>query len=477
MTGAPLRVLLVNKNAQGGGAERVAMSLHEGLRRRGHRSWLAVANPNDAPDVVAIPKDRPPLVVRAAAVGAGRLVAAAGRAVPRGRRIRIFLGDAAKSPRNAIAEWRGREPFDYPGSRRLLDLPPEMPQLIHAHNLHSHYFDARALAPLSRTLPVALTLHDEWTYTGHCAYTRGLETWRAGCRHCPDRDVYPAIRRDATHANWEAKRRIYADSRLYVTAPSRWLLDRARQSILAEGAVDWRLIPNGVNMSVFQAGDQRAARALLGLPGEGRILLFTAHRAASNPFKDVETVFEAARRIAAASSQPLLMLALGDDGPSETIGSCELRFVAYEPDQERLAAYYRAADIYLHAARADNLPTSILEALASGVPVVATAVGGIPEEIRGLAGAPGSWAGDTTGQDTATGVLVPQGDAGAMAAAAGHLLADDALRARLGENGARDAAERFDFEDQLDATIAWYRDVMGDWAAARASGARRPGVA
>jgi hypothetical protein len=64
-----------------------------------------------------------------------------------------------------------------------------------------------------------------------------------------------------------------------------------------------------------------------------------------------------------------------------------------------------------------------------------------------------------------------------MAAATGHLLGDDALRARLGANGARDAADRFDFEDQLEATIAWYRDIVSDWAAKRTRRARTPGVA
>ncbi len=128
-----------------------------------------------------------------------------------------------------------------------------------------------------------------------------------------------------------------------------------------------------------------------------------------------------------------------------------------------MAAYYQAADVYLHAARAENLATTILEALATGLPVVATAVGGIPEEVRSLAGAPGAWNGPAIGADEATGVLVAPGDAAGMSAAAAAILGDDALRARLGANAARDAAERFDLERQLDDTIDWYREIIADW--------------
>ncbi|MCI0584950.1 MAG: glycosyltransferase, partial [Chloroflexi bacterium] len=161
--------------------------------------------------------------------------------------------------------------------------------------------------------------------------------------------------------------------------------------------------------------------------------------------------------------QPLLMVALGDTGVSETIGNAELRFVPYEPDQGRLAAWYQAADLYLHAARADNLPTTILEALASGRPVVATAIGGIPEEVRSLAGAAGAWAGPAEPVDDATGVLVAPGDAEGMAAAATEIIADASLWGRLSANAARDAAARFDLDAHVSATIDWYREVIEDW--------------
>ena len=378
------------------------------------------------------------------------------------------LEQALTAPGPFIADRRGREVFDFPGTSRIPRLPPEPPDLVHLHNLHGRYFDLRQLAPMSRRLPVVMTLHDEWTFTGHCAYALHGDRWRTGCGSCPDLDVYPAIRRDGTRANLQAKAEIYARSRLHVSTPSQWLMDRARDSVLARGVVDWRVIHNGVDRSLFRPGDRLEARAGLDIPAEPFVLLFTANLARRSPFKDWDTVSEAAERVAAAvEGRPVLCLALGDEGPTRRLPNGELRFVPYRADLAEVASFYRAADVYLHAAKAENFPTTVLEAMATGLPVVATAVGGIPEQVRSLDGAPGGWTGTADGQDAATGVLVAPGDAAGMAEATVAILRDDATRRRLGANGAADAADRFDLERQLDETVAWYREIVADWRGQR----------
>ena len=462
-----MNVVLVSASDTGGGAHKVANSLHRGFRSRGHSTAMAVAvRQSDDPDVREFP----------VGISTRRRIAhgVVRRAIrPLARHVRPLRGPI-KTLRLALrtahpvgylrARSAGREFFDFPGTRQLLDLVPFEPEIVHLHNLHTGYFDLRFLPTLSATVPVALTLHDEWTFTGHCAYSLVGDRWRNGCYSCPDLETHPAMRRDATHDNWLAKRAIYQQSRLYVTAPSRWLLERAQQSILAAGVADWRHIPNGVDRRYFSPGDRQAARDLLGLPRDPSILLFAANALNRNPFKDFATIESAVERIAREMrDRELLLVALGDDGPSRRVGNAELRFVPYESAPTRIAAYYRACDIYLHAANADTFPTTILEALAVGRPVVATAVGGIHEQIRSLAGAPGGWQGATVDPAAATGVLVPAHDPAAMSAAAAALLADDGLRDRLGQNAAMDAADRFDFDRQLVATAAWYRDVIDDW--------------
>jgi glycosyltransferase involved in cell wall biosynthesis len=128
-------------------------------------------------------------------------------------------------------------------------------------------------------------------------------------------------------------------------------------------------------------------------------------------------------------------------------------------DPGRLARYYQAADLYLHCARADTFPNVVLEALACGTPVVASAIGGIPEQIKS-ADLRAIHAIDTSGLAEATGLLVPRGDASAMADAVVALVTFPAARLRLGENAAADVQARFDLETEADRYLAWYRTII-----------------
>lgn len=153
----------------------------------------------------------------------------------------------------------------------------------------------------------------------------------------------------------------------------------------------------------------------------------------------------------------ILLIALGEEGQGRRIGSAELRFVGYQDDPRTVSEYYRAADIYLHAARADTFPTSVIEAAACGTPVVATAVGGIPEQVTSLY----PWGdGNVETGRSPTGVLVQPRDAQEMAAAVRRLLADDGLLERLGQNAANDASRRFALDAQVDAYLDWYRSIL-----------------
>src|SRR5262249_15497698 len=204
-----------------------------------------------------------------------------------------------------------------------------------------------------------------------------------------------------------------------------WLMEKVAQSMLAPAIVQSRVIPYGIDLDVFRPATKALARAALGLPQNVDIVLFIANGVRKNTFKDYETLRAAIARVAVASKQRLLLVAVGQDGCTERIGQAEVYFAAYEKDPVVVARYYQAADIYLHAARADTFPNVILEALACGIPVVATAVGGIPEQIKGLQNQDCNSSDlNRHGVDDATGVLAPAADAEAMANAIGCLLSN-----------------------------------------------------
>jgi glycosyltransferase involved in cell wall biosynthesis len=335
-----------------------------------------------------------------------------------------------------------------------------MPEIVHAHNLHGGYFDLRQLPRLSQRVPFVLTLHDAWLFSGHCAHSFDCERWLTGCGRCPDLTIYPAVARDATAFNFRRKQGIYQASRLYVATPSGWLADRLASSMLAPMARECRVIPNGVDLATFAPADRGAARARLGLPGDALILLFAANGIRQNRWKDFQTLRQSvARASLSLKGRPVLLLALGEDAPAERVGDAEIRFLPYQADQDVVATHYRAADLYVHAARAETFPNTVLEALACGTPVIASAVGGVLEQVHGL-GLRGAQPSQET-HDTAksTGVLVAPGDVEALAASVVILAIDPDLRHRLGENAARDAHARFSRDTQVDAYLEWFREI------------------
>ena len=299
----------------------------------------------------------------------------------------------------------------------------------------------RALPLLSQTIPLVITLHDAWLLSGHCAHSLGCERWKTGCGHCPDLALPPGIRRDSTAYNWKRKRNIYQGSRLHIITPSQWLMDKVQQSILTAGIISAKVIPNGVDLSIFHKS--YPDKASLGLPYDENILLFSADGIRKNVYKDYQTLKLAIQKLA-DKNRKITFVALGEAGSDEYVGNAKINFLSYKKDPEKVAQYYQAADIYIHASKADTFPTSVIEALACGTPVVATSVGGIPEQII----------------DGKTGFLTPEGDPHGMSEKLEQLLDDKELRKRMGQAAEQDARERFDLNDQVDEYLSWYQEIL-----------------
>ncbi len=453
VTGNQISVAQVSTADVAGGAERVASDLHREYLRLGVEATLIVGFKfSDLPETLLLPNDAlrtpwarawnrlaPPIPAKPAVLShPSRML----------RRACKAIGE----PRRALRIARGYDDFDFPATRSIPDMPPRLPHVMHLHNLHGGYFDLRALPELCSRLPVVITAHDMWLATGHCAHAIDCKRWRAECGNCPHLDYPPVARGDKTRENRDAKKALFAkpETRLFLTAPSRWVLATLEESILAPAIIGSRVIVNGVDQNIFRPGDRDAARRALAIPGDAQVVAFTVADADS-PYKDFATVRQALSEMARARfgqhgpETPLVFLSIGAEPPEHwSLPGVEVRGIPFTEDASSVARCLQASDVYLHAARAEALGLGILEAQSCGVPVVVTRTGGAPEALA----------------DQQTGFVVREQDPEAMAAAAAHLLSDEPLRRHTAVAAAAYAAEHFGLERMARSYLDLYGEAI-----------------
>lgn len=231
--------------------------------------------------------------------------------------------------------------------------------------------------------PVVWTMHDMWQATGICHYSGGCMSYKTGCAGCP---LLPdgGSRYDLSNKIWRRKKALYSAGNICFVACSRWLESQARQSALLKGQ---RIvsIPNAIDGRVFyRRNDKAECRRETGLPEDKKVILFVSHRVTDRR-KGMEYFIEAVDRLVAdhpEMKESTVVAVLG--GESEymagrlALKTCALGYVS---DEKRIAVIYNAADIYVLPSVEDNLPNTIMEAMACGVPCVGFRTGGIPEMI------------------------------------------------------------------------------------------------
>ena len=414
------KVVIINTADVGGGAESVSMAVLDGFNALGVDTWLLVGDKKtDHPRVMKLAPNR---------------------------HFQIKI----RSPRlGRVARWLGLEDFDHPYAHEILRLTGSPPDLVLCHNLHGGYFDLRALTPLSHKIPVILRLFDTWMFSGHCAYSLGCPRWETGCGRCPDLAIPPAIRRDATRINWWRKRWILSGGRFFVSGESQWILDRAKQSLLAPAVAQWKLISGGVDLKTFSPGSREVGRRRWGLEPDIAAILYVANLGADNPYKDFGTVRRALERIDTQFlGRRVELLVAGGDGPDEHIApGVTVRRLGYVRSPAHLADLYRAADVYVHAAIEETFGNSVAEALACGTPVVVASRGGVLELV----------------DHESTALVVPPGQPDELAKALVRLLGDPLLGATLGTAGLAAARARFDRQTMIHDLHHWCAMVHATW--------------
>ena len=268
------------------------------------------------------------------------------------------------------------------------------PDIIHLHNIHGFYLDVEELFRYLKGSgkPVVWTLHDCWSFTGHCAHFDyiGCMKWKTGCGDCPQyKSVYPyALFKDNSAGNYKRKKRSFTGvPDLTVVTPSRWLAGYVRESYLGEYPV--QVIPNGIALDKFRPVD-KGLKKKLGFE-EKYILLGVASMWEER--KGCAYFEQLADRL--DDSYQIILIGLSKR-KMKTLHP-KIHGVMRTNSMEELAEYYSMADAYVNTTLEDTFPTTNLEALACGTPVITFATGGSVESV-----------------DASCGKIVPKGDTEAL---------------------------------------------------------------
>ena len=251
--------------------------------------------------------------------------------------------------------------------------------VIHLHWINQGMLSLNGICKILRSgKPVVWTMHDIWPATGICHLTLGCHYFVNRCANCK---YLPGGggSNDLASRIWQKKQQMQVDENIYYVACSRWLESEAKASALLKGQ-KITSIPNPIDTHIYKKGNKEEARQRLGLPLDKKLILFASQRV-TNENKGMSYLVEACKSL---GGQYEVMILGGH--AEEVVEQLPMKAypLGYVNEEQRIVDVYNAADVFVLPSLSENLPNTIMEAMACGVPCVAFKVGGIPEEIDHL---------------------------------------------------------------------------------------------
>lgn len=269
---------------------------------------------------------------------------------------------------------------------RITQLPEfKNADIIHLHWINQGFLSLREIKRIIDSgKPVVWTMHDMWPITGICHHARACTKYTFECMKCPFIRAKHSSK-DLSYKVFHRKMNIYQSSvqPINFVGCSKWLMRKAMDSALTENQ-NVLNIPNPINTDVFQPLTTEDCRKHFGLPKNMKLILFGAAKT-TNKRKGIEYFINACLELRQTTTTPISIVLYGSDSDQLkdrfTLPTYSLGYIRNEKDIIRL---YNAVDLFALPSLEENLPNSIMEAMACGVPCVGFDIGGIPELIDHL---------------------------------------------------------------------------------------------
>ena len=253
------------------------------------------------------------------------------------------------------------------------------PDIINLHWINQGYAQIETLAKLKP--PLVWSLHDMWAFTGGCHYNQDCDRYTISCGACPQ--LGSTKDWDLSRWVWQRKTKAWKNLNLTIVALSSWLANCARESSLFK---DLRIevIPNGIDPNRYRPINRQIAREVLNLPQDKQLILFGSLKATSDKRKGFHLLQPALQDLSKSGWYDRLELVIfGAERPENPPEfGLKSHYLGTLNDDLSLSLVYSAADVFVLPSVQDNLPNTIMEAIACGTPCVAFNIGGMPDLIE-----------------------------------------------------------------------------------------------
>lgn len=350
-----MKVVLLNSSDSEGGAARAAYRLHQGLQGIGVSSQMLVKNKSSGDRNVVSSQN-------SIANKFDKIISTLSNSP-----LRLY---PERNPVIFSTEWL---PDSLPGQVAKIE-----PDIINLHWVCGGYLQVESIPKFNQ--PLVWTLHDMWPFTGGCHYSEDCDRYTQSCGSCPQ--LHSNQESDLSRWVWQRKAKAWKKLNLTLVSPSVWLAKRANSSSLFK---DFRVevIPNGINTQKYKPINRHWARAILNLPQDKQIVLFGGAGGTGDRWKGFNLLVPALQSLSKSGWKDRIELLIF--GSSEPENPIELGFKTHYlgrlADDISLATVYAAADIFVAPSVIDNLPNTVMEALACGIPCAAFNIGGMPDLI------------------------------------------------------------------------------------------------
>ena len=258
--------------------------------------------------------------------------------------------------------------------------------IIHLHWVNQGMLSLKDLKKILQSgKPIVWTMHDMWPCTGICHHARECDNYHKECHHCPY--LYNGgAKKDLSHQTFKKKKELYQLSPITFITCSQWLKERAGQSTLLDQHPIVH-IPNPIKTNLFTPRNKVEARQKCNLPTDKKLILFGSVKI-TDKRKGIDYFIESCKIL--AEKHPKLVNNLGvavygkESEQLKSLVPFQVYALDYISNEKELVNVYNAVDLFVTPSLEENLPNTIMEAMACGIPCVGFNVGGIPEMIDHL---------------------------------------------------------------------------------------------